>query len=175
MKHTNDPTLQYPFSYRDAVEILKLVEDTAHCQSLELRIGDISVSMTRKGEAVAASAAPATAAPAPAAAAVTAPEAPRAAEAPTAAPAATAAAGGANETKIITPTLGVFYRCPSPGAEPFVKEGDHVNPDDQIGLLEVMKLYMPVTAGVSGRITKILASDGELVEHDQALMLIEND
>ena len=97
---------------------------------------------------------------------------PAAAVAPMA-PAAVPDADNANLEKIITPTLGVFYRRPSPEADPFVKEGDIINEGDQIGVLEVMKLYMPINSTVSGRIAKIVAQDAALVEHGEVLMLVE--
>lgn len=167
MKDTTESGIHYPFSYRDAVEILKLIQESARCQSLDLSIGDIRLSLTRATQAGATAAPAAAIAPRDVIVRDSAkPPAPMSVAKP-------AQAEGVVE--VITPTLGVFYRSPSPGAAPFVKEGDEVSPEDQIGLLEVMKLYMPVTAGVSGRIVQVLAPDGTLVEHGQVLMLIETD
>jgi acetyl-CoA carboxylase biotin carboxyl carrier protein len=176
MKDTTESGIQYSFSYRDAVEVLKLIQESAHCQSLDLRIGDISLSLTRVAQRQSATAR--TAAPASTEGTTKDATTPESTQAPAPAPAPIAVAPPTQAhgmVEVITPTLGVFYRSPSPGAAPFVKEGDRVNAEDQIGLLEVMKLYMPVTAGVSGRIARILAPDGALVEHGQVLMLIEAD
>jgi biotin carboxyl carrier protein len=172
MKDTTESGIHYPFSYRDAVEVLKLIQESAHCQSLDLHIGDIRLSLTRIAQPHNATA--------PAAALASIETATREAAIPESAqpPAPIVVASPAHApglVEVVTPTLGVFYRSPSPGAAPFVKEGDRVNAEDQIGLLEVMKLYMPVTAGVSGRIAQILSPDGALVEHGQVLMLIEAD
>jgi len=71
------------------------------------------------------------------------------------------------------PILGVFYRAPAPGAPPFVEVGSDVRPEDTVCLIEVMKLFNTVKAGVAGRVARILAENGKMVEHDQALLLIE--
>lgn len=69
--------------------------------------------------------------------------------------------------------LGTFYRSPKPGADPYVQVGQEVEAETEVGLIEVMKLFTPVAAGVSGTIRKICVEDGDLVEHDQALIYIE--
>jgi acetyl-CoA carboxylase biotin carboxyl carrier protein len=71
------------------------------------------------------------------------------------------------------PSLGTFYRAPKPGAEPYVEVGTEVTASSQLALLEVMKLYTAVEAGTDGVVTKILVEDGELVEHDQPLFVID--
>lgn len=76
---------------------------------------------------------------------------------------------------IKAPMLGTFYRSPSPGAPAFVQVGDRVSSNQTIGLLEVMKLFNPVLAGVSGIVAAIEAGDSELVEYGQLLMVIEED
>lgn len=72
-------------------------------------------------------------------------------------------------------SLGSFYRAPKPGAAPFITEGAHVEAGDDLCLIEVMKLFTSVNAPISGVVTAILASDGDLVEHGQALFLIKPD
>ncbi|MBN2567897.1 MAG: acetyl-CoA carboxylase biotin carboxyl carrier protein [Deltaproteobacteria bacterium] len=69
--------------------------------------------------------------------------------------------------------LGTFYRASKPGAPPFVKEGQKINADDTVCIIEVMKLFNTVKAGVSGRIASICAKDGEMVEYQQTLFLVE--
>ncbi len=71
------------------------------------------------------------------------------------------------------PNLGTFYRSPKPGAPPYVKIGQRVEPTTELCLIEVMKLFTSVVAGVSGVVRQILVEDAELVEFDQALFLIE--
>ena len=73
------------------------------------------------------------------------------------------------------PNLGTFYRAPKPGAPPYVKLGQHVEPTTELCLIEVMKLFTSVYANVSGVVRQVLVEDGELVEFDQALFLIEPD
>ena len=71
------------------------------------------------------------------------------------------------------PMLGTFYRAPSPGEKPFVEVGAKVNPDDTIGLVEVMKLFSSIKAGVAGSVFEILAENAAMVEHGQPLMIIK--
>ncbi len=77
--------------------------------------------------------------------------------------------------KVHAPNLGTFYRSPKPGAAPFVEIGQKVEAETEICLLEVMKLFTSVKAGVSGTIRKVCVEDGVLVEGDQVLFLIEAD
>lgn len=74
---------------------------------------------------------------------------------------------------VAAPNLGTFYRAPKPGAEPFVEIGQSVSPDTEICLLEVMKLFTAVRAGVAGTIRRILVADAEMVEFGQTLFYIE--
>lgn len=71
------------------------------------------------------------------------------------------------------PNLGTFYRSPKPGAEPYVSIGQEVAAETEICLIEVMKLFTPVRAGMAGIVREILAADSQLVEFDQPLFLIE--
>jgi len=66
-------------------------------------------------------------------------------------------------------TVGVFYRSPSPGAPPFVSEGDEISRGQQIAIIEAMKLMLPVEADQGGRVAEVLVSDGEAVEYGQPL------
>ena len=76
-------------------------------------------------------------------------------------------------TPIQAPMLGTFYRTPKPGAPPYVDVGSMVNEDDPVCLIEVMKLFNTVKAGVRGRIAQICAEQGQMVEFQQTLFLIE--
>jgi acetyl-CoA carboxylase biotin carboxyl carrier protein len=71
------------------------------------------------------------------------------------------------------PNLGTFYRAPKPGAAPYVSVGQTVNAGTEVCLIEVMKLFTSVLAGVAGVVRKVLVEDSELVEYDQPLFLIE--
>lgn len=83
-------------------------------------------------------------------------------------PVAGTAPAPAGET-ITAATVGVFYRSPSPGAPPFVTEGDEIGRGQQIAIIEAMKLMLPVEADKGGRIAEILVADGEAVEYGQPL------
>lgn len=71
------------------------------------------------------------------------------------------------------PMLGTFYRAPAPGEKPFVEVGARVNPDDTVGLVEVMKLFSSIKAGAAGSVLDILAENATMVEHGQPLMIIQ--
>lgn len=76
---------------------------------------------------------------------------------------------------IKAPVLGNFYRRPEPGAPPYVEVGSLVDENTTVGLIEVMKLFNPVTAGVRGRIQKIHVDNGQLVEYGQLLFSVKPD
>ncbi len=74
---------------------------------------------------------------------------------------------------IKAPNLGTFYRAPKPGAPPFVETGQSIDPDTEVCLIEVMKLFTALKAGVAGVVRKICAEDGELIESGEVLLYIE--
>lgn len=74
---------------------------------------------------------------------------------------------------VCAPTVGVFYLAPEPGAAPFVNEGDTVEAGQQVGILEAMKIMIPVETGQSGRIFAVLKSSGAQVEYGEPLFVIE--
>lgn len=76
---------------------------------------------------------------------------------------------------IKSPMLGTFYRSPKPDDPPFVEAGTVVKEETTICVIEVMKLFSAVSAGISGRISKICAEDGQMVEYDQVLFMIDPD
>jgi acetyl-CoA carboxylase biotin carboxyl carrier protein len=97
--------------------------------------------------------------------------------APAAPPVAAAAPtnGSAGPTpghRLTAPTVGVFYRSPEPGAPPFVAVGDHIQPGQQVGIVEAMKLMIPVEADRGGPVLELLCGDGESVEFGQPLMVL---
>ena len=77
------------------------------------------------------------------------------------------------DARITAPLLGTFYRAPQPGADPFVKEGDVVEPSQTVAIVEAMKLMNQVPAGVAGTIAEIVVEDGQWVEFEQVLMYLE--
>lgn len=73
---------------------------------------------------------------------------------------------------IKSPTIGTFYAAPSPDDAPFVSVGSKVDPDTIVCLVEAMKVFNQIPAGVSGTITKILVSNGDAVEFDTPLFQV---
>jgi acetyl-CoA carboxylase biotin carboxyl carrier protein len=69
--------------------------------------------------------------------------------------------------------VGTFYRAPSPGAEPFAEPGDEIRPGQQIGIIEAMKLSIPVEADAAGRVVEFLAENGAPVEFGDKLLSYE--
>ena len=71
------------------------------------------------------------------------------------------------------PMVGTFYRAPAPDAPPFCSVGDTVSADDTVCLIEVMKLFNSIAAGIDGTVVEIRADNETRVVHDQPLILIE--
>lgn len=78
-----------------------------------------------------------------------------------------------NWVPVSAPNLGTFYRAPKPGAPPYVEEGQLVETGTELCLLEVMKLFTTVKAGVAGVVRRVCVEDGEMVEFAQPLFYIE--
>jgi acetyl-CoA carboxylase biotin carboxyl carrier protein len=122
---------------------------------LRIRAGDIVVEMEWTDQPD-GPAAPALAAPAPAALT------------------ANAAEGRADDSlaEVCAPTVGTFYRAPQPGAAPFVAEGDEVRRGQQIGIVEAMKLMIPVESEHDGVVATIHVADAAPVEYGQPLLTL---
>ena len=76
---------------------------------------------------------------------------------------------------IKSPMLGRFYRSPKPGNPPLVEVGAKVSEETAVCIIEVMKLFSTIHAGTRGRVTKVCAEDGQLVEYDQVLFLVDKE
>ena len=74
---------------------------------------------------------------------------------------------------IKSPIVGTFYRKPSPEKPPFVNIGDTVNEGDVECIVEAMKMMNEIKSEYSGKIISILPSDGQPIEFDQTLIIIE--
>ncbi|MEY2747739.1 MAG: hypothetical protein RL112_2781 [Planctomycetota bacterium] len=96
-------------------------------------------------------------------------------------PAAPAQGGGepakpAREGKTInSPMVGTFYRSASPEAEPFVRSGTRIAPDQTLCIIEAMKVMNEIKAEISGEILETLVENGEPVEFGQPLFLVKTD
>ncbi|MGJ3494396.1 acetyl-CoA carboxylase biotin carboxyl carrier protein [Piscirickettsia salmonis] len=72
-----------------------------------------------------------------------------------------------------SPMVGTFYSAPSPDADPFVKVGQKINMGETICIVEAMKMFNQIEADKAGVVKQILLSDGDIVEFDQPLVIIE--
>ena len=84
-----------------------------------------------------------------------------------------AAAPAASGHALKAPMVGVVYLAPEPGAKPFVKVGASVKKGDTVALVEAMKTFNPIKADRDGAVKEILVTDGQAVEYDQPLIVIE--
>jgi len=69
--------------------------------------------------------------------------------------------------------VGTFYRSATPGSKPLVEIGQTVNIGDPVCIIEAMKMFNQIEADRAGVITRILVENGQPVEYDQPLMVIE--
>jgi len=76
--------------------------------------------------------------------------------------------------EIKAPMVGTYYGAPAPGAKPFVEIGSEVKAGDTLCIIEAMKMMNQIEASVSGKVVSILADNGEPVEFDQVLFIVED-
>jgi acetyl-CoA carboxylase biotin carboxyl carrier protein len=98
--------------------------------------------------------------------------------APPAAPVAATTSGGAparraNEHVVAAPMVGTFYASATPGAKPFVEIGIEVKEGQVLCIIEAMKMMNQIESDKSGKITAIMATNGDPVEFGQPLFVIE--
>jgi acetyl-CoA carboxylase biotin carboxyl carrier protein len=148
----------------DVLHILKLIDESKF-DYFQLEVGELKITVS-KGEpipivgtaqSVSVATAPVLAAPAK----------------PATAPAAKVAAIPAGHLAVTAPILGTFYVAPEPGAPPFVTVGQQVTEDTTCGLIEVMKVFNSVRAGVKGTIVEVVAANGGFVEFGQTLIIVK--
>jgi acetyl-CoA carboxylase biotin carboxyl carrier protein len=101
--------------------------------------------------------------------------APPAAPAPAASaePAAAAPPPVARGQQVTAPMVGTFYSGPAPGAKPFVEIGTEVKPGDTLCVIEAMKMMNQIESDKAGKVTAIMATNGDPVEFGQPLFVIE--
>ena len=150
---------------RKIKKLIELVEESGIAE-LEITEGEESVRINRNnmsaGPAYAQYAPQQFAAPAPAAPAQAAP----AVEAD-----ATPAAPAGHQVK--SPMVGSFYSAASPEAAPYVEVGSKVNVGDTLCIVEAMKMMNQIESDKAGTVKAILVENGEPVEFDQPLFIIE--
>lgn len=143
---------------------------------LNLKSGNLELTLRREGIPMAVTSLPATAmalATEPAAA-VAAPAA-VAPPAPESQPAQTPNAPSGNTKKWVdvkSPMVGTFYRSPAPDEAPFVDVGETIRKGQTVCILEAMKLMNEIESEFNGQIVEILVQNGEPVEYEQVLMRI---
>ena len=79
----------------------------------------------------------------------------------------------ANLDVIKSPMVGTFYSAPNPEAAAYVKVGDHVGPDSTVCIVEAMKVFNEIPAGISGKVVAVLVENGEPVEFGQPLFKVD--
>jgi acetyl-CoA carboxylase biotin carboxyl carrier protein len=146
----------------ELVRQLAAVLDDTNLTEIEVEDGDRKVRVARK-----VSAAPvAYAAPAPLAAAP-------AAAAPASMPSDPASITPAHENAVKSPMVGTVYLAAEPGAKPFISVGDQVKAGDTLLIVEAMKVMNPIAAPHGGTVKAILVDNGQPVEFDQPLVVVE--
>jgi acetyl-CoA carboxylase biotin carboxyl carrier protein len=96
----------------------------------------------------------------------------------TAGPATAATAAGehkprVDEHTVTSPMVGTYYSASAPGAKPFVEIGTEVKPGQTLCIIEAMKMMNQIESDKAGRVTAILAKNGEPVEFGQPLFIVE--
>ena len=86
-----------------------------------------------------------------------------------------APAGQEGALAIKSPMLGTVYLRPSPDSPHYVEVGSYVKEHDTVCLIEVMKVFTAVKAGVNGYISEVLVESNEMVEYGQQLFLVKPD
>ena len=147
----------------DLVRQLAEMLDSTGLTEVEVEDGDRKIRIARKVEA-----APAVHyAPAPAAAPA------QVGTAPSAEPAAAASPAAAHANAVKSPMVGTAYLAAEPGAAPFSSVGKQVAAGDTLLIVEAMKVMNPITAPSAGTIKAILVENGQPVEFDQPLIVVE--
>ncbi len=142
---------------RKVKKLIELIEES-DIGEIEIHEGEESVRISRIS-----SSAPAVAytAPMPAAAA------------PTAAPSNDEESEEIPGHKILSPMVGTFYRASSPTAKSFVEEGQQVKVGDTLCIIEAMKILNQIESDQAGTVKKILLENGQPVEYNEPLFIIE--
>src|SRR5262245_46544654 len=157
---------------RKIKKLIELLEESGIAE-IEIKEGEEAVRISRMPTSPAAQmqayalpmAAPQQALMSPAAAA--------AAGAPAAAEAPAAARTRPNEHVITAPMVGTYYSAPSPGAKSFIEIGDEVKVGQVLCIIEAMKMMNQIESDKAGRVTSIMARNGDPVEFGQPLFVVE--
>ena len=142
----------------DAALVRQLAEllDETHLTEIEVQDGERKIRVARTVATIAATAAT-VAAPTPAAPVAEAPTAP--------------ATSSANAIK--SPMVGTVFLAAEPGAKPFAGVGDTVSEGQTLVIIEAMKVMNPIAAPRAGKVVQVMVANGQPVEFDQPLLVIE--
>ncbi|HEX5504132.1 MAG TPA: biotin/lipoyl-containing protein, partial [Thermomicrobiales bacterium] len=143
--------------FKEARDLAKALEGTATSR-LRVALGGMKIEIERGGGAAGGAIAPLVVGAG-------------AASATDGGGAAPAAAPGV--LPVVAPLVGVFYRSGSPGAKAFVEVGDTVERGQVVGIVEAMKVMNEVTSDYRGTVAEILVENGDAVQYEQRLMLID--
>ncbi len=160
----------------DIRKVKKLIEllEESDLAELEIQEGEESVRLSRHPTSGQAAAMPQYMMPQPQQPAAPPPQPESAAQ-----PSGDRAAGAEGEASlpegqvVRAPMVGTFYSSPSPDADPFVTKGDTVTEGDTLCMIEAMKMFNQIEAEVSGKVAAILVENGQPVEFDQPLFVIQ--
>jgi acetyl-CoA carboxylase biotin carboxyl carrier protein len=166
---------------QEALRALLEAFDKSDWQEMTLSVGTDRLHVSRRASANGAAPWPPPAAASPGAspraehARVAAPAepAPLAAAQPETQPKPAASVDLPDGTVVASPSVGLFWRSPSPGAPPFVDIGQSVAQGDTLAIVEVMKLMNHVVAPHTGVVVAIVPENGQPVEHGQPLVVVE--
>ena len=152
---------------RKIKKLIELVEESGITE-LEVQEEEGTVRISRAAPAVAPAAVQYAAAPVVAPTPTAAP-----AQAPAAATSAPAASDELSGHLVRSPMVGTFYRSPTPEAKAFVEVGQSVKVGDALCIVEAMKMMNRIEADKAGVVKAILINDGDAVEFDEPLIVIE--
>ncbi len=164
-----------PMDIRKIKKLIELLESSAVAE-IEIKEGEDSVRISRHpqgGASVMMPSQPLWAAPAAYGFAPAAPVMPVPASPAPPAPAPVPDAEAIPGHVLRSPMVGTFYRSAAPGGKPFVEIGQPVNVGDPVCIIEAMKMFNQIEADRAGTVTRILAENGQPVEYDQPLLVIE--
>ena len=162
---------QHDLTYDDLVRIVELIKSSEQFSEFRLKVGDVEIELRRRRGQTDSPPMSANAAP----------------SVPTRETAETPNedAGARDEPPRVTPSwspassvvrapmMGTFYVAPEPGAPPFVRIGQRVEPDTTVCIIEVMKLMNSIPARARGVVSQVLVDDGAPVESGTPLIILD--
>ena len=140
-----------------AIDLLAPGFEASGLDELEVEAGDLVVRLVRPRAAASVTPAPAATPAAP----------------PAAGPLTPYGEPSPGMRFVTAPLTGVWYASPSPGARPYVQEGDEIGAGAVVGLIEAMKLFNEIKSDVAGKVVRVLVERGTLVKRQQPLVEID--